>query len=298
MRRPLRPLLFALLLVPLAPSEARADKAHAAECGDAYTRAQTLRRDRKLIDARDALRICAQPVCKDFIVKDCTTWLDQVQSSVPTVVPVATDPDGNNLPGVRVSMDGHLLLESIDGRSIEVDPGTHTFSFEAPDGRKAEKETVGAEGEKSKHVAVVFERPPAAPVASPIAGATPSSPPAPPVATTSASPSDSHGSPWKTVGIVTTVVGGAGLAAGAIFGLEAMSKKSDAGCSSNQCSGGSAREDIQSARSDGNLSTAFFIAGGVLAAAGLTLWALAPGSVQATPAVGSNTAGVVVRGAW
>jgi hypothetical protein len=289
-------LAFAVVsLVPIVSSQARADKAHAGECGDAYTRAQTLRRDRKLVDARDALRICAQPVCADFIVKDCATWLDQVQSSVPTVVPVATDPEGNNLPGVRVSMDGKVLLDSIDGRSIEVDPGTHTFSFEAQDGTKADKQIVVAEGEKNKHVAVVLERPHAAQAASPIAPATASAPAAfgPDVG---APPK--RGSPLKTAGIVTAVVGGVGLTVGAIFGLEAMSKKSDAGCDGLDCP---TREDVtklQSAQSDGQLSTAFFIAGGVLAAAGLTIWALAPGSVQAAPSVGSNSAGLVVRGAW
>jgi hypothetical protein len=287
------PLLLALLVVPLVASEARADKPGAAECADAYTRAQTLRRDRKLIDARDALRICAQPVCKDFIVKDCTTWLDQVQSSVPTVVPVATDQDGNNLPGVRVSMDGRPLLDSIDGRSIEVDPGTHTFSFEAQDGKKADKEIVVAEGEKSKHVAVVLGTPRAAQAATPVPTVSSA-----PVAPASGAPPEGHGSPLKTAGIVTTVVGGAGLVAGAFFGLEAMSKKSDAGCNGIQCSSSGDADKLRSAQSDGNLSTVFFVAGGVLAAAGVTLWAVAPGAVRATPSVGSHDAGFLVRGEW
>jgi hypothetical protein len=287
--------LLSLFVVLLVPSRALGDKAHATECSDAYTRAQTLRRDRKLIDARDALRICAQPVCKDFIVKDCSTWLDQVQTSVPTVVPVATDQDGNNLPGVRVSMDGRVLLDSIDGRSIEVDPGTHTFSFEAPDGTKADKEIVVAEGEKSKHVAVVLATPRPAQV-TPVAAPTP----APTAAVTPdvGAPPPKPPGPWKTVGIVTTAVGGVVLTVGGIFGVEAMSKKSDAGCSGLQCTSTDGVTKLKDAQTDGNLSTAFFIAGGVLAAAGLTIWALAPGAVQAAPSVGSGSAGVVVRGAW
>ncbi len=294
-----RPLLLAFFLVPLIPlvsSVARADKPRAAECSDAYTRAQTLRRDRKLIDARDALRICAQPDCKDFIVKDCGTWLDQVQSSLPTVVPVATDQDGNNLPGVRVSMDGRVLLESIDGRSIEVDPGTHTFSFEARDGTKADKEIVVAEGEKNKHVAVILARPRPAQAATAVTPATTASPV--PVEPAAGAPPEAHGSPWKTVGIVTTVLGGAGLAAGAVFGLETMSKKSDAACDGLSCPTPGDATEIRNAQKDGNLSTAFFVAGGVLAAAGITIWALAPHGVQAAPSVGSNTAGLVVQGDW
>jgi hypothetical protein len=291
-----RTFLLALAVVPLFAPPALADKAHSAECSDAYTRAQTLRRDRKLIDARDALRICAQPTCKDFIVKDCSTWLDQIQSSLPTVVPVATDADGNNLPGVRVSMDGHVLLDAIDGRSIEVDPGNHTFSFEAPDGTKADKQIVVAEGEKSKHVAVVLGKPrPAMATATPVA-------PAPAVSSGPVAPAEAppekHGGAWKTVGIVTTIVGGAGLAAGAIFGLEAMSKKSGAGCNGIQCSTADDAAKLRSAQTDGNLSTAFFVAGGVLAAAGVTIWAVSPGTVQAAPSVGRNAAGFVVGGDW
>jgi hypothetical protein len=292
-----RLLLLSFLAVPLVPSRALADKAHAAECSDAYTRAQTLRRDRKLIDARDALRVCAQPVCKDFIVKDCSTWLDQVQTSIPTVVPVATDQDGNNLPGVRASMDGRVVLDSIDGRSIEVDPGTHTFSFEAPDGTKADKEIVVAEGEKSKHVAVVLARPRPAQamnVTTPTPAAT-SAPTAPPDV---GAPPDRPHSPWKTVGIVTAAVGGVVVAVGGIFGIEAMSKKSDAGCNGLQCPTTDGATKLKDAQTDGNLSTAFFIAGGVLAAAGLTIFALAPGAVQAAPTAGNGAAGVVVRGAW
>jgi hypothetical protein len=295
MKRPLLLAFFVVPLIPLVASEARADKPHATECSDAYTRAQTLRRDRKLIDARDALRICAQPDCKDFIVKDCTTWLDQVQSSLPTVVPVATDQDGNNLPGVRVSMDGRVLLESIDGRSVEVDPGTHTFSFEASDGTKADREIVVAEGEKSKHVAVVLARPRPAQAATAIPATAPSSAPAEPA---TSAPPGTHASPWKTVGIVTTVIGGAGLAAGAIFGLETMSKKSDATCDGLSCPTSADATEMRSAQKDGNLSTAFFVAGGVLAAAGITIWALAPHGVEAAPSVGSSTAGLVVRGGW
>jgi hypothetical protein len=47
----------------------------------------------------------------------------------------------------------------------------------------------------------------------------------------------------------------------------------------------------------GNISTIAFIAGGVLAAGGATLWLVAPSThVQATPAVGQNGGGLLVRG--
>ena len=133
-------------------------------CADAYSRAQELRSKRKLISAREALRVCSQTTCPAFIVKDCTTWLDEVQSSLPSVVPVATDGQGNDLPGVRVSMDGQVLLENSDGRSVEVDPGQHTFTFEltgpqAEQAPAAVKHVVVAEGEKNKRISAIIQRP-------------------------------------------------------------------------------------------------------------------------------------------
>jgi hypothetical protein len=146
-----------LLFTPPAHADGNA-------CADAYSKAQELRSKRKLISARDALRVCSQTTCPAFIVKDCTTWLDEVQSSLPSVVPVATDGQGNDLPGVRVSMDGQVLLENADGRSVEVDPGQHAFTFEltgpqAEQAPAAVKRVVVAEGEKNKRVSAIIQRP-------------------------------------------------------------------------------------------------------------------------------------------
>jgi hypothetical protein len=250
-------------------------------------RAQTLRNDRKLIQARDALRMCAQPSCKDFIVKDCAAWLDQVQASLPTVVPVATDAAGIDIPGVRVWLDGKILIEKIEGRSVEVDPGTHVFTFEAPDGTKTDKQAIVAEGEKGKRIVATLGKPPASPTGA-AAGVT-----------QSPSTSEGGGSAWKTIGIVTASVGVVGIGVGSFFGLRAMSEKSDSGCADNQCPNDAAANTWRSAKDAGNLSTIFFVAGGALAAGGLTLFALAPRArVDVAPSVGSGTAAMVLKGTW
>ena len=90
--------------------------------------------------------MCVQPSCKDFIVKDCSDWLGEVKTALPTVVPVAVDPTGNALVDVKVSMDGAQLVAKIDGRSVEVNPGLHSFVFEMADGTKAQKNVLVAEG--------------------------------------------------------------------------------------------------------------------------------------------------------
>ncbi len=149
-----------LAFLLFAPS-AKADPQNA--CADAYGRAQELRSKRKLVGAREALRVCSQQTCAAFIVKDCTTWLDEVQASLPSVVPVATDAAGNDIAGVRVSMDGEVLFDSSDGRSVDVDPGQHTFTFELKGGSATEspavvKRVVVAEGEKNKRIAASFPK--------------------------------------------------------------------------------------------------------------------------------------------
>jgi len=264
---------FASVGASLLPQQALADQP---TCADAYTRAQSLRNDHKLLDSRAALRICVQPTCKDFLVKGCSTWLAQVETSIPSVVPVATDAKGNDLPSVRVSMDGQLLLERLDGRSVDVDPGTHTFTFEASDGTKAEKQVVVAEGEKNKRVTATL----GAPVE------------ARPVTPGGDTKSTSSGVPWRTIGLVTAGVGVAGLVVGSVFGIEAAN-----GCSNSVCPSETAKDN---AGANADRSTGFFVAGGVLAAAGVTMWLLAPRaeSVQIGPSAMNGGGGVIVRGVW
>jgi hypothetical protein len=272
-------------------------------CTNASSQGQTERDAHRLVEARNQFLICAKQECPGVVRKDCAAWLEQVQASLPTVVPLATDAAGNGLPGVKVSMDGKLLLASADGRAVEVNPGTHTFTFEAADRTKADLQIVVAEGQKDKRVAAIIGKPagpdtgtPATPAAAPAPAATP--PPA--AAPAERPPGETSSGPWKTIGIVTAGVGVVGIGLGSVFGVMASSNKSSAGCDSNSaCPTTSAENTLSTAQSDGNLSTVFFIAGAVLAAGGIMTWALAPsGAVQVAPSAGTNTAGMLVKGAF
>jgi hypothetical protein len=330
--------LLVVAAIPFVASVAVADGPSPNACSDAYTRAQILRNDRKLMQARDALRLCSQPTCKDFIVKDCTTWLDQVQTSLPTIVPIATDEAGNNLALVRLTMDGKALADKLDGRSFEVDPGSHSFTFETTDGtpRASQRLVVlVAEEEKNKRVAVALARPGVAatarsPASTPI-GPTPSPPSAVALQTTPAStpvvsapatpapdalagpapatavplnsdhpPQSAPSNAWKVVGLTTASVGVVGLGVGIAFGAVASSKKGSAGCDSNSvCPNDTDANTLRDAKSAANLSTTFFVVGAILAAGGLGLWVLAPsGPVQVVPAVDHHEGGLAFRGLW
>ena len=112
----------AALVAWLTPTAASA--ASREDCTDSYTQAQKLRKQGKLVAARDELKICVQHDCPGLIVNDCAQWLDEVQSALPSVVPLATDEAGANLLDVKVSLDGAPLVNALAGQAIDIDPGT------------------------------------------------------------------------------------------------------------------------------------------------------------------------------
>jgi hypothetical protein len=278
-------LLCVCSLAILESAEAVADDK--AACVAAASQGQTLRDERKLVEALSQFTICARQECPSVVRRDCTMWHEQVKASLPTVVPVAVDAAGDGLPGAKVSMDGNPLLEQADGRAVDVNPGTHTFTFEAADGTKTELQVVVMEGQKDKRVAATMGKPREAAV----------TPPATPAASAPAEPSPV---PWKTIGLVTAGIGVVGLGIGTVFGVQASSKKNSAGCdSTSACPNHAALDTLHDAHSAGDLSTVFFAAGGVLAAAGITMWVLAPSApLRVAPSVGLRAAGLSLEGSW
>jgi hypothetical protein len=108
-------------------------------CLAAYEQGQRLRLKHALIEARAELLLCARAPCPENFRPECLTWFDEVDKLVPSVVihvdgdPAATD--------VRVSIDGVVVAERLDGTPIEVDPGEHVFRFERK-GRPADEHLV------------------------------------------------------------------------------------------------------------------------------------------------------------
>jgi hypothetical protein len=292
-KRRLKPalLLGVCTLTTLASVEALADDK--AACLDAASQGQTLRDAHKLVEARNQFLVCARQECPSVVRKDCTTWVEQAQSSLPTVVPLATDVAGDSLPGVKVSMDGKVLLDKADGRAVEVNPGTHTFTFEAADGTKTDLQVVVAEGQKNEQVVATIGKPRKAATALPAS-------PAPRSTSAESAPGESSFGHWKALAIVTTGVGVVGLGIGTVFGVQALSKKSSAGCTSNSvCQTQADVDTLHDAHNAGDLSTVFFAVGGAFATAGITMWAIAPRApVNVAPSMSSKTAVLNVEGTW
>src|SRR5579871_1225908 len=118
-------LLAAVLVTPRASADVTK-----AQCVDADTQAQQLRREGKLGATRAQLKICTDPSCPQLVRDDCSQRLDELEKVQPTIVFEVKDGSGHDLADVKVSMDGQPLADSVSGSAIPVEPGSHSFTFE------------------------------------------------------------------------------------------------------------------------------------------------------------------------
>ncbi len=109
----------------------------------------------------------------------------------------------------------------------------------------------------------------------------------------------------RKLGVAGMVVGGVALAGGVAYGLLARSKWNDAKalCGGTTCETQSdldrGQDLVKEARKRGTISTALFVGGGVIAAAGVVLWVTAPKAERAValaPAASTSSVGVALLG--
>jgi hypothetical protein len=294
----------ALLLTRSAPSSA-ADRIKE-ECVKASESGQSLQLAGRLAAAREQFLVCAAARCPSVLRDDCAQRLDDIKRAQPSIVFEAKDGSGHDLSEVKVSVDGRPLADRLDGTGLVVDPGEHTFSFQVVGQPELTRKLVLYEGEKSRREVIVFgskpvERapPPAAPASAASSAHTPENP---------AVVSTPGWTGRKTVALVTAGLGAAGIAVGAIFGVDAIGKNNqsnaDGHCDSTGCdpAGKQLRNDALSAAT---VSTIAFGAGAALFLGGVVLWLTAPsanGSPSTSVALGAApTAGgaaVSLRAQW
>jgi hypothetical protein len=131
-------------------------------CIQQYESAQALRRDGKLLKAREALAVCAATTCPALLQTDCIAWLGEVARGIPSVVLQARSESGDEAE-VKVFIDGKQATTHLDGKAIELDAGRHVFRFERAPYTPVEKTIVVAEGEKNRVIAVTLVDPNAPP---------------------------------------------------------------------------------------------------------------------------------------
>jgi hypothetical protein len=263
-------------------------------CVAANESAQDLRQAGKLREAREKLLICVSDACPGPVREDCVQRLNDVNTAMPTIVFEVKDPNGNDVSAARVRMDGQPLVDRVTGGAVSIDPGEHHFAFADANGSAHSEQTVVVrEGDHDRHVRVVLAISGQPPVSAPAAGLQPETP-----------AETESGSTQRVIGLVAGGAGVAGLVVGGVFALVSKSTYDHAlhdECSNNPntCSPQGA-QDGRTAHTQATVSTVGFIAGGALLAAGAVLYFTSPRgtSVEVAPSVGTNGAGLAVRGLW
>jgi hypothetical protein len=144
----------AALAAGTCATPARADPAD--ECIAAAEQSQPLRRDAKLRAARQKLIVCSRPECPSVVRSDCVKWLADVETLTPTIVVRAVDSSGVDVVGTRVFVDGELQEARLEGKEMEIDPGTHTLRVEHDGSTPVEQQIVVREAEHHRMVSVSF----------------------------------------------------------------------------------------------------------------------------------------------
>ncbi len=181
-----------------------------------YVAAQKLRANNKLLDSQTNLRLCAEARCPTAIVKDCSTWLNEVTAAIPRLSISALGQDGNETLDVSVEVDDVRVAERLGTKPLLLDPGKHKLRF-SHQGKTLEKSIIAQQG-MSRTLDISFAK---------------SKPAGPP-------PPDGPGHP--IAGYVIGLVGLGGLTVSAVYGipfLRDLSTYNDAVKAKNEaCAGG------------------------------------------------------------
>jgi hypothetical protein len=127
-------------------------------CAQAYEKAQEEKSGGRLLGAIAQLKTCIDPSCPAFIIEDCTRWMGQAESALPTVV-FSVREDGKDLTKVEILCDKSPLTDSLDGKALSVDPGLHDFTFIIPGQVTLERQILVREAEHNRIISLEFNRP-------------------------------------------------------------------------------------------------------------------------------------------
>jgi hypothetical protein len=207
---------------------------------------------------------------------------------------------GADVEGLEIRRDGAAVGRPQWSTAVPIDPGTHAFEARAPR-KKTWSASVKLEGAGVVEVRVPALEDDASASAAPPVGGPKAAPPQP-------EDRDGGDSSRTTWALIAGGVGIAGLVGGTAFGLSASSKWRDAerACPNGVCKAASSVQAGEDAGKTADLSTAFFVVGGLGVTTAAVLFLTAPGarkpdkdesSLRFTPYVGPAGAGLGVGGA-
>lgn len=230
---------------------------------------------------------------QDRAKADAEKEIEQLRPRIPNLV-VALE--GASEGEVTLTLDGKAVPSALIGEDLPVNPGAHRLV-----GKRGSEEQVAevsiAEAER-KPLTLRFSGAPAAT--------------APSLTVDNAAPSQTSDRGGgrdikRPLAYVALALGGAGLVAGGVTGALAMSKRSEldesGSCADGRCLH-TVEDDVSSLRTFRTVSTVGFIAGGVLAGAGVVLLLTSSGGGEqaqrapGTLALGLGAGSVRLRGSF
>jgi hypothetical protein len=269
------------IVASAGPRSARADESETKRaCLVAFDRAQQMRASTKLLGARDALIECSSETCPTLVRRDCSQWMGEVLASLPSVVFGAQDASGTDLVAVRVSVDGVVAQERLEGKAIAIDPGPHVIRYELTDGTAVEDRILVREGEKNRALTAKFPEPARKPpglIPSPTAPA-----PAKLATHDQASPAGASrpSAANLVVGIVSGVAGLGVLGAALAFDLTATSEAHALACAAHKSCQAAQVDPIQEKYTDADILLG---AGAAAVVFAVIVLAVRPFHTKATP---------------
>jgi len=245
------------IAIVLASRSSRAD----ATCISAYEQTQTLRKDGRPLAAKAQAAVCARESCPALLTKDCTKWLTELEAVIPTVVLDPRTPAGGLRTDVRVKVDGVTVSEKLDLKPMPLEPGSHSFVFEAEGSAPAERTILLRDGEKNRKLTVTLAPDPKAEA--------------------------------RSVPLGVWIFGGASvvaLATSAVFAIDGLGKKSDLDSCKPRCS----PSDIDAMSASFTLADVALGAGVMAGAAAVYLLLTRP-SAEASASTATTGTGAAAR---
>jgi hypothetical protein len=107
----------------------------------------------RLREAQDMLGSCMKASC-GAVRQQCAARYTQLESDIPSVIPLVTDESGAPRHDVQVTIDGTVLTSELDGRALPVDPGVHAFAFTTDGNVLATKKVMIVQGQRNRPISV------------------------------------------------------------------------------------------------------------------------------------------------
>lgn len=129
------------------------------QCVEAHTAVQELRRDGKLLEAREKVSACSAPKCPGAIINDCVDFLSELDKTTPSMV-FEVKLDGQSADEAQVYVDGVVVDDLV--RGYQVNPGRYTIRVVLPPFEPVMRTVTLPAGQRMRLVSFEFESAPKA----------------------------------------------------------------------------------------------------------------------------------------